>query len=86
MRFLPSCRQVQADLTEYLEGALPLRRRFGIWLHLLFCRVCSAFLRGLKALPNLAKTSLAPPEHAPDAATQALAQVQATLRKTKKTE
>jgi anti-sigma factor ChrR (cupin superfamily) len=83
MRLLPSCHEVQTNLTEYAEGALPVRQRIGIWVHLLFCRVCAGFLRGLKALPNITKKSLAPPDHAPDAAIQALAQVQAALRKTK---
>lgn len=83
MRLLPSCHEVQTNLTEYAEGALPFHQRIGIWVHLLFCRVCAGFLRGLKALPGVAKKSLAPPEHAPDAAIQALAQVQSALRKTK---
>ncbi len=81
MKLLPSCHDVQAELTEYAEGALPLSRRLGIWIHLLLCRVCAGFLRGLEALPGLAKTSLAPPPAAPDAAAEALARVQATLRK-----
>ncbi len=81
MKLLPSCHDVQTDLTEYAEGTLPLSRRLGIWLHLLLCRVCAAFQRGLEALPGLAKTSLAPPPEAPEAANEALAQVQAALRK-----
>lgn len=81
MKLLPSCQDVQAELTEYAEGALPLSRRLGIWIHLLLCRVCAAFRRGLEALPGLAKTSLAPPPEAPEGAAEALARVQATLRK-----
>lgn len=81
MKLLPSCHDVQAELTEYTEGALPLSRRLGIWIHLLLCRVCAAFRRGLEALPGLAKTSLAPPPEAPEGAAEALARVQATLRK-----
>jgi hypothetical protein len=81
MRLLPSCHEVQTDLTEYAEGALPLTRKIGIWIHLLFCRVCSGFLRGLRALPGMAKVSLAPPTEVPDAAAKALAEVQALLRK-----
>ena len=81
MSFLPSCREVQTELTEYLEGNLPLPRRLGIWVHLLLCRVCASFLRGLRALPGLAKGSLAPPAKAPEAAAQALASVQAAIQK-----
>lgn len=81
MKLLPSCHDVQAELTEYAEGALPVSRRLGIWIHLLLCRVCAAFRRGLEALPGLAKTSLAPPPEAPEGAAEALARVQASLRK-----
>jgi anti-sigma factor ChrR (cupin superfamily) len=81
MRFLPSCHDVQTQLTEYAEGALPVSRRVGIWVHLLFCRVCSGFLRGLRALPGMAKRSLVPPEAAPESAVRALAEVQARLKR-----
>lgn len=81
MSFLPSCREVQTELTEYAEGALPFSRRFGIWMHLILCRVCAGFLRGIRALPGLAKVLLAPPAKAPEAAAQALALVQAALLK-----
>lgn len=83
MKLLPSCHDVQTELTEYLEGRLPLQRRLGIWLHLLLCRVCAGFLRGLKALPGVAKRALAPPAKAPEAAALALARVKAALRKGK---
>jgi hypothetical protein len=81
MSFLPSCHEVQTDLTEYLEGSLPFTRRAGIWFHLLLCRVCAGFLRGLRALPILAKAVLAAPRETPEAAARALAQVQAALKK-----
>ena len=81
MSFLPSCREVQTELTEYMEGTLPFPRRAGIWIHLLLCRVCAGLLRGLRALPVLAQGLLAPPAKAPDAATQALAMVQAAMQK-----
>jgi hypothetical protein len=83
MRLLPSCREVQSELTEFSEGTLPFRRRVGIWIHLLFCQVCAGVLRGLKALPGMVKRSLGPPEAAPEAATKTLAEVQATLAKRK---
>jgi anti-sigma factor ChrR (cupin superfamily) len=81
MSLLPTCQQVQAELTEYAEGALPLPRRIGIWVHLLLCRVCAGFQRGLRALPGLAKRSLVPPEGPPQEATMALAAVQANLKR-----
>jgi anti-sigma factor ChrR (cupin superfamily) len=81
MKLLPSCHEVQTNLTEYAEGTLPFREKVGIWVHLLLCRVCAGVLRGLQAIPGIAKVSLAPGKEAPDAAFQALAKVQATLRK-----
>jgi hypothetical protein len=83
MKLLPSCHEVQTELTEYAEGTLPLSRRLGIRLHLLLCKVCAGFLRGLQALPWVAKRSLTAPAEAPEVATAALAQVQALLRKDK---
>lgn len=81
MKLLPSCHDVQTHLTEYTEGALPLGQRIAMWVHLLLCRVCAGVLRGLKALPGIAKQSLAPEKETPEAALRALAQVQAALRK-----
>jgi hypothetical protein len=81
MTLLPSCRDVQTELTEYAEGTLPRSRRIGIWLHLFLCKACSGFLRGLSALPGFAKRALAPPEAVPDAAAKTLAEVQAVLKR-----
>lgn len=81
MTLLPSCHDVQTNLTEYLEGSLPFHRRFGIRVHLLFCRACSGVLRGIQTLPWVAKASLKAPSEAPEAARRALADVQALLRK-----
>jgi len=81
MKVMPSCHEVQVDLTEYAEGTLPFSRRAGVWLHLVLCRACAAFLRGLAALPGLAKAALAPPPEAPQSAADTLARVLAGLRK-----
>ena len=81
MMFMPSCHEVQTDLTEYAEGSLPLSRKVGIWIHLLLCKVCAGFLRGMKALPGMAKRSLRPPDQAPEAAMKALAEAWTALRK-----
>lgn len=81
MKLMPSCREVQTQLTEYAEGALPWSERLGIGFHLLLCGVCADFLRGLRALSGLAKRSLAPPSDAPEVARQALAEVLNRLRK-----
>ena len=76
MRLMPSCHDVQTELTDYLEGVLPWRRRLGIWIHLQLCRVCAGVLRGLRALPDLSRQLLAPEEPVPEAALRALAKMQ----------
>jgi anti-sigma factor ChrR (cupin superfamily) len=80
MTLLPSCREVQIDLTEYAEGTLPRSRRIGIWIHLFMCKACAGFLRGMRALPGLVKQALAPQAAAPEAATKALAEIQESLK------
>ena len=81
MKLLPTCHEVQTHLTEYAEGSLPLSRRIGIWIHLQLCKACAGFLRGLRALPGVAKRALAPPVETPAAAAKALADVQALLKR-----
>ena len=80
MKLLPSCHEVQTQLTEYAEGSLPLGQRLGIGFHLLICRVCAGFFRGLQALPGFAKRALSPPAHAPEEAGQALQRVLRQLK------
>jgi anti-sigma factor ChrR (cupin superfamily) len=70
MKLIPSCREVREHLTEYAEGALPLRERLALRLHLLLCDACRAFHHGFQALPGIARSLLAhreeslPPEAA----------------------
>jgi len=66
MKLLPSCREVRERLTDYAEGGLSPLERARIWLHLLICSACTAFYRGLRALPGVARFLL-PPEQAPPA-------------------
>lgn len=74
MKLLPSCQDVRDYLTEYAEGALPLRECWALRFHLLRCSACRTCQRGLLALPGLAKSLLAHgPAPAPPEATRALA-------------
>ena len=81
MKILPSCHDVQMDLTEYMEGTLPFPKKIGIWVHLRYCRVCSGFLRGLHSLTGLGKMLLATPTQAPESAEKLLAHLQEAIRK-----
>lgn len=83
MSFLPSCHEVGANLTEYLEGQLPLRRRWGIRLHLWTCRLCREVERAIAALPRIGKAVLKAPPEAPPEAQAALRDVLKTLREPK---
>jgi len=81
MRLIPSCKEVQTLATEYREGALPFSQRLRIRIHLLFCWACRAFLRGLAALPRIAKLASRPQPGTPEAAKDALAAALAAIRK-----
>jgi len=77
MKLMPSCREVREHLTEYAEGALPLKDRLALRFHLWLCAACNGFFHGLMALPVLARTLLAhageaPPPEALKALTGAL--------------
>ena len=72
MKLLPSCRETRERLTEYSEGALPVRERVLLWLHLLSCSACTAFFRGLLALPGVARFLTRPEEPPSREASEAL--------------
>ncbi|HLO68366.1 MAG TPA: zf-HC2 domain-containing protein [Holophaga sp.] len=78
--FIPSCPEVEEELTEYLEGAPPFRRRLGIRVHLLICRACDALRRVLEALPALGRKALEAPEAPAPEAREALAGALARIR------
>lgn len=83
MSLIPSCPEVQANLTEYLEGTLPLRKRLGIWLHLMICKACNALRNALLSLPGLGKRALEAPTQAPPEAKDAFAQAMGKIKAAK---
>jgi hypothetical protein len=72
MKLIPSCTEVHAGLTDYLEGSLPFRKRLGIRLHLFLCHACEGLLKALEALPGLSQRLLAAPLQPPPEAERAL--------------
>jgi hypothetical protein len=72
MKLMITCREARERLTEYTEGSLPWRARLQLRLHLLICGACSAFYRGLRALPGVARILLGPGPETPDEALRAL--------------
>ena len=79
MMFMPSCKEVQENLTEFMEGALPFRKRLGIRIHLMMCRMCDSVRKALAALPGFGKEALAPPQDTPSAANAVLDRVLESL-------
>lgn len=73
MSFLPSCPEICKNLTEYQEHSLPIRKRVGIWIHLMMCHGCNALRKALLALPSLSKRVMEAPAEAPIEAKDAFA-------------
>jgi anti-sigma factor ChrR (cupin superfamily) len=82
MMGLPSCQEVGASMTDYMEGALPLHKRLGIRIHLMMCDLCSGLYRRLDALSRHAKEMFVPPTTAP--APEAKAALEGALAAIKK--
>ncbi len=43
-----TCRELTEHATDYMEGALPVRTRLAVRLHLFLCRMCRAYLAQLR--------------------------------------
>lgn len=85
MKLLPTCKDVEARLTDFSEGALPFQERMGIRLHLLICLACRAMYRGLSTLPWLSRRLLIQPSELPTEALEALRKTQEHIREISKT-
>ena len=85
MSLIPSCPEVQANLTEYLEGSLPFHKRLGIRLHLAMCRACEGLRKALLALPRLGRQLLDAPAQPPLEAERALGSVLQRLKSSSET-
>ena len=44
------CKDISIEATDYLERAMPLRRRLLVWYHLLICVHCRRYLRQLRII------------------------------------
>ena len=58
---LLTCREVTEHATDYMEGALPARRRLAVRLHLALCRMCRAYLTQLQRTAALLRGRPLPP-------------------------
>jgi len=59
-----ACREMVQLVTDYLEGALPLKDRTRFEQHLVFCKACAGYVRQmrevLRAAGRIEAASLAP--------------------------
>lgn len=53
MPIVLTCRDVAAHATDYMEGALPVRTRLAVRLHLVLCRMCRTYLDQLRRTAGL---------------------------------
>ncbi len=51
-----NCREVTDFLSDYLDGALPLRQRIAFKLHLLLCRDCRRYLDSFATAVKLTRS------------------------------
>lgn len=67
---IPLCREMSELVTDYMEGALPLRMRMAAKLHLLRCPACTRYFDQMRrTVALLRRTRLAEP---PDAVAEAV--------------
>ena len=68
--WMPTCRELDAFIVDYLEGTLPLRQRLVFRTHLALCPKCRAYLKAYAKTIALCHESRAeppaPPEMPPD--------------------
>lgn len=58
MTLLPSCRDLNRLMTDYLEGQLPFPKALAVKVHLGICPPCQAFVDSLQALPGRLRQAL----------------------------
>jgi predicted anti-sigma-YlaC factor YlaD len=66
------CKDVAEEASNYLEGDLPLRKRIGLFLHLVICSCCRNYLQQIRQTINTIATIHPTEEHHTD--TKALAE------------
>ncbi len=77
---LLSCEHATERMTDLVEGALPWPKRLALRAHLVLCAGCRAFLKGLRAVPGLAREAFREPEAEPAIGCASLDAVLAKLR------
>lgn len=66
------CKDIAEEASNYLDGDLPLRKRVGLFLHLVICSCCREYLQQIKQTINTVTQFKPQEQHGTD--TQALAE------------
>ena len=78
---IPSCQEVHAGLTDFMERVQPWHARLGYRLHFLLCAACRGLAQAFRALPELVKRGSAADPVAPPEARAALGKALEALGK-----
>jgi len=65
------CKDVVKEASDYLDGDLPLFKRFSLFLHIALCRCCRNYVDQIQQTINT--VAVTKPKEADDTDTQALA-------------
>ncbi|WP_297810292.1 hypothetical protein [uncultured Methylophaga sp.] len=74
------CKDIAEEASNYLDGDLPLRKRIGLFLHLVICSCCRRYMQQIKQ--TISTVSTLRPREQHDTDTQALAEKLRTISKT----
>tara|TARA_R110002050_G_scaffold1244_2_gene8498 strand:- start:25724 stop:25963 length:240 start_codon:yes stop_codon:yes gene_type:complete len=66
------CKDLTEEVSDYLDGDLPLRKRMGLFFHLLICRCCRNYLQQFRSTIKAVKVFR--PKEKESVDTKALAQ------------
>lgn len=66
-----TCEEFAERVTAYLEGAVPMGERMGLWLHKMMCHHCRRYFNQMKLVVDLmGEVPEAEPADEPDEATK----------------
>ncbi|MTI64012.1 hypothetical protein [Methylophaga sp.] len=74
------CKDVAEEASNYLDGDLPLGKRVGLFLHLVYCSCCRRYLQQIRQ--TISTVNILRPQEQHDTDTQALAEKLRMLSKT----
>lgn len=74
------CKDVAEEASNYLDGDLPLGKRVGLFLHLVYCSCCRQYMKQIRQTISTINILRPQEQHSTD--TQALAEKLRMLSKT----